>query len=141
MVKSDTSLFTASTPPKIPTTLAIREATREVLVGKQVQITFQLLALPPGEVSHGLRGKNIRFYVILPSGSWERGADYRDTLKNTGTDGYVTYVVPGSFITEEGDYQFYAEFLGDAEYEGCDKEELTMTKREPRPLEVGVFEW
>ena len=112
MVTSNLVAVTGNPTPKIATILELEASMYEVRVpGGSVRISATLRDI---EFYAGLQGKRIRFMRKRPS---DTDFKYISTATTNGSgEAYVN-----SAIDEVGVTEFYAEFLGDADFEGCEE--------------------
>jgi len=111
MARSGTVLVIAEVaPPRIPTELSIDISPTSGVIPFVVTISGRLIE---AETGVGVPYRPIFVYVKFP------GEILYEIAAAIETDFMGNWVIPEYVIDREGTYSFYAEFEGDAEYEGC----------------------
>jgi len=87
---------------------------RKLFVGQNVRLRGVLEWLGTDGVWRALSGKPVYFYHKVDTGAYEELAHTIPVPPNVFADFVYTLAVVGT-------HTFYAEFKGDAEYEGCNK--------------------
>jgi hypothetical protein len=119
---------------KIPTSISILLDKAEVHVGEAVTVYGSLYGGGTKETQGPLAGKVVHIYRRVDSGAFSEIA-----APTTNSEGKYSHA---DTITAAGTYTYYAEFLGDTTYEGCESptaEASTVEKPAPPAVPWAVI--
>ena len=128
MTRSMTATLTVNPFTKKPSQINCVLDPTGITLGKTVTVKGHLRDLDTGE---GLVGKTVDIWA-----KWEKGAWFKvvSVITESARPGYWEHI---SKPSEEGMWEYYSEFLGDEEYEGCPEGEGNEDIMDI----VGKFEW
>jgi hypothetical protein len=108
-------------PPKIRTSISFTTPPpASAIAGQSIAVDGKLV----DEWGNGLAGKYVSLYID----------GYSYSMKSTASTGYWSF----SFYLSEGTHTIYAQFKGDAQYEGCSDNPTSSPMGLGPPVLIGV---